>query len=239
MFRVTPVNDNEFRNFASKARRIPALALVGTALLASGCASFQKDHFTVGSVPSDYRTNHPIVVQQDEVSEELIVNRGMGKMSQRHRNQAFAFLARFKSSGASHVQLNLPAGSHNESAARLVAQDVIQLMKDERLEANQIKVTRYHAANHGDAATIQMSFMTTVAAVESECGQWKEDLVYTPENKNYGNFGCATQNNLAEMIANPQDLVGPRGESEIDAERRSNVIDTWRQDGTANLPGLL
>lgn len=220
-------------------RNLATVSLIASALAITGCASYQKDHFTVGSVPSDYRTKHPIVVAQDEMTEDLIVTSKMRNMSLRHRNQVVAFIGRFKKSGAKTIRIILPAGSHNEAAARQVGHDVIALMKEERMSANQISVSRYHAANHGDAATVRLSFQSTVASVHSECGQWTEDLVRTPENKNYQNFGCATQNNLAEMIANPQDLIGPRGQSEIDAERRGTVIETWRSEGTAALPSLL
>lgn len=220
-------------------RNCISATLMAGALAMTGCASYQKDHFTVGSVPSDYRTKHPIVVSQSEMTEDLIVTSQMKNMSLRHRDQVIAFLARFKKSGAKSVRVILPAGSHNEAAARRVGKDVVQLLKEERVTAGRIAVSRYHAANHGDAATIRLAFESTVAKVHSECGQWTEDLVYTPENRNYQNFGCATQNNLAEMIANPQDLIGPRGESEIDAERRGTVIDDWRTNGTENLPSLL
>ncbi len=220
-------------------RKLASATMIASALAVTGCASYQKDHFTVGSVPSDYRTKHPIVVQQDEMTEDLIVTSKMRNMSLRHRNQVIAFIARFRNSGAKNIRIILPAGSHNEAAARKVGHDVVALMKEERMSANQIAVSRYHAANHGDSATIRLSFQSTVAKVHSECGQWTEDLVHTPENKNYENFGCATQNNLAEMIANPQDLIGPRGQSEIDAERRGTVIETWRAEGTAPLPSLL
>ncbi|MEM9331463.1 MAG: CpaD family pilus assembly lipoprotein [Pseudomonadota bacterium] len=209
------------------------------ALTLGGCASYQKDHFTVGSVPEDYRTKHPIVVSQSEVYEDLIVTPHMKGMSFRHQNVVTAFLSRFRRSGAKEIRVVLPAGSHNEAAARRVGKDIIAHMKDERIPASQIKVVRYHASNHGEAATLRVSFDAVSAELTSECGQWNEDLVETSQNKNYGNFGCATQNNLAKMIANPEDLISPRGESEIDAERRDNVINDWRENGTPSLPSLL
>ena len=58
-------------------------------------------------------------------------------------------------------------------------------------------------------------------------------LADTTDNKHYANFGCATQNNLAAQIANPGDLIAPRGMTPIDAERRSNVIETYRTGGAA------
>ena len=54
------------------------------------------------------------------------------------------------------------------------------------------------------------------------------------ENKQYHNLGCASQNNLAAMIANPADLLAPRGMSEIDAARRATVIDNYRQGNQTN-----
>jgi len=54
------------------------------------------------------------------------------------------------------------------------------------------------------------------------------------KNENWHNFGCATQQNLAAQIANPMDIVAPRGMSPIDAERRSTVITKWRA-GTATV----
>lgn len=208
-------------------------------IMLTGCASYQKDHFKVGSVPKDYRTQHPIVVSESEVSEDLIISRSMDRMSFRHENTATSFYSKFRQSGAKNLRVMLPAGSHNESAARKVAHDVIAHMKKLGLKRSQVTLSRYHASNHGDAATVRLSYSAITADVASECGKWNEDLSETSENQNYGNYGCATQNNLAKMIANPADLLGPRGETEIDAGRRDNVINDWRDDGTANLPSLL
>ena len=62
------------------------IAVILTGVLVAGCASFQRDHFTVGSVTKDYRTQHPIVVSQSEVSEDLIVSRSMKGISLRQQN---------------------------------------------------------------------------------------------------------------------------------------------------------
>lgn len=215
------------------------LSVVFAGIVLTGCASYQKDHFTVGSIPKDYRTQHPIVVAQSEVSEDLIVTKSMDGMSFRHENTATSFYGRFRQAGASTLRVILPAGSHNEAAARRVGQEVITHMKTLGLKKHQVIVSRYHASNHGDAATVRLSYDAITANVSSKCGQWNEDLRDTSENENYENFGCSTQNNLAEMIANPADLLGPRGESEIDAGRRDNVINDWRSTGTGGLPSLL
>ena len=67
------------------------MSVVFAGIVLTGCASYQKDHFTVGSTPKDYRTQHPIVVSQNEISEDLIVAKSMNRMSFRHENTATSF----------------------------------------------------------------------------------------------------------------------------------------------------
>ena len=40
-------------------------------------------------------------------------------------------------------------------------------------------------------------------------------------------MGCANQHNLAAMIANPADLLGPRSETDRSGERRDTVWDKY------------
>ena len=230
MYRVT-------KPFGKKSTAICSVFLAG--LLMSGCASYQRDHVTVGSVPSDYRTKHPIMVSQDEVKADIVVGSSMKGMSFRQENVVNDFVRRFRQSGARNIRLILPSGSANEASARRVSKGIVHQMKKHGVQKDQIKVLSYHASGHGDAATIRMSYDHVAASVSSKCGEWDDDLNNTVENRNYSNFGCATQNNLAEMVANPEDLVNPRGSSEIDATRRNTIINDWRENGSDALPSLL
>ena len=72
------------------------------------------------------------------------------------------------------------------------------------------------------------------AYVASQCGQWPEDLGPAPgnpniENRPNWNHGCATQHNLAAIVANPNDLLHPRAETQSDAARRQTAIDRYRR----------
>ena len=57
----------------------PVIAIAALALLA-GCAN--RDSITVGSIPDDYRTNHPIMISQKEQAIDVPVaatDRGVTK----------------------------------------------------------------------------------------------------------------------------------------------------------------
>lgn len=207
------------------------VSLLMAAMLVTGCSSFNRDHVIVGSVPTDYRTTHPIIVSDNEVYEDLALSASTRKLSLRDRNVVRDFAFRFKRSGARSVRIVIPVGSRNERAARRVQPQISAELRLAGIRQSQITTTGYQASAHGDAASVRVVYNAMTAAVASECGVWNGDLGRSPENKNYHNFGCASQNNLASLVANPADLLGPRGESEIDATRRDKVISDWRNGG--------
>ena len=199
------------------------LPLVGLALLA-GCAN---QHVEVGAVPDDYRTRHPITVREATEDLELFVASSDTRLTHADSTRVESFGTRFRRSRASVLRVRVPVGARNEAAARLVADDVTRVLRQIGVPRQRIVITSYPAHSVSDVPPLLLSFNGMVAEV-APCGRWPEDLGDTSENRNYQNFGCATQSNLAAQIADPRDLLGPRGESEIDAERRSVVIENYR-----------
>jgi len=86
-------------------------------------------------------------------------------------------------------------------------------------------------------AAIRLSY-PRIAATAGPCGLWPEDIgsgyknksYY--DNKQYYNFGCATQRNLANMIDNPADLEQPRPETPAYTIRRSTAFEKYRKGTT-------
>lgn len=206
-------------------------AILLTATLLASCANYSRDHIKVGSVPDDYRTNHPIIVSQTEKTADIIVSSNAKKLSHRDKELVTAVGYAFRRSGAKTIGILVPTGAQNSYSAGLLAKETIRVLSKIGVNKNQISIQHYNAASHGASATLRVVYSDLTAEVSEKCGKWRGDLMDTSENKNYGNFGCATQNNLASMIAHPSDLLGPRGESEIDATRRTNVIQNWRENG--------
>jgi pilus assembly protein CpaD len=70
--------------------------------------------------------------------------------------------------------------------------------------------------------------VTKSGAHAKQCGDWPEDMSKTSQNDTYANLGCSQQNNIAAMVANPQDLVRPRPTTPSDPMRRIKVFDKYR-----------
>jgi pilus assembly protein CpaD len=229
---------NQRRNPSGLVRIAFAATLVSLVGLTAGCAQLEQDLVTVNAVPDDYRTRHPIVVSQSEQVEDIVVSANARTLSLRDRSVVEDFGRRFKRSGNQNMAILVPNGSPNAAAARAVASDAVKYLQGEGISPGRIQVRHYAAAKHGDAATVRLVYSDIAASVPSQCGTWPSDIMWDSQNRNYENFGCATQHNLAAMVADPADLLGPRGESGIDAVRRTNVINDWREFGTFAQPAL-
>lgn len=203
---------------------LPIMLALSAALL-SGCASMQRDHVIVGSVPDDYRTNHPIVIGEKEEKIDLAVAVDGYRMTNGQRGAVDGLLYRYDASAKSPVTILVPQGSANSAAASSMAVELSDFIR--RTGVSNVAINHYAVASSDVSAPVRVSYFA-VRASTGKCGRWPDDLSNTSDNKHYANFGCSYQNNLAAQVANPHDLAGPRRPSEVDAEKRGVVIDDYR-----------
>lgn len=205
------------------------MKIAGTVLLTvlvAGCSVQKRDSFTVGSVPDDYRTRHPILITEGEKNLDVPVSASSHELSDPLHSNIRGFAAMFKRSGSGMMYVLLPSQSPNAGAAANARASVLSSLEAGGVARHKVLVQNYNASAHGATAPIRLAFKQ-VAASTSECGRWPDDLAQNPENTNYANFGCSTQSNMAALIENPGDLMGPRAETPIDASRRGNVFQDY------------
>lgn len=202
----------------------PVLAIVAAALL-SGCAN--RDSIEVGSIPDDYRTNHPIIISEKDKTLDLPIGVSASHMTEFHRTALKGFMADYDHDAAPYVAVLVPVGSANEAAAYRASGDFVAFMRRLGIPPERILVQSYFAPSPQVSAPVRVSYAVLKASA-GPCGRWPEDITDTADNKHYANFGCSYQNNLAAQIANPADLLGPRKMSEIDSENRDNAIGDYK-----------
>ncbi|TNM66446.1 CpaD family pilus assembly protein [Aliirhizobium smilacinae] len=205
--------------------RLSAALVIGAAALLSSCAG--KDSMTTGSLPDDYRTRHPIVVGEAEKTIDIPVAAGDTGLTNGQSEVIAGFVAEYRRSSTGIIQIITPRGSANEGAAVSAASSVRRLMVRMGVPAQKI-LQGHFPSEFGQSAPIRLSYVA-IAARTQPCGQWPEDMTLnTFSNKNYYNFGCANQSNLAAQIANPNDLLGPRRMTPPDGEQRGQVMERYR-----------
>jgi pilus assembly protein CpaD len=211
-------------------RRLSALAATALAAAAlSGCGAFQNRHdIVVGSIPDDYRTNHPIILNEREEVLDVPVGAADRNISVAQRSSIQAFMAQNASASAGVIQVLMPSGAPNSTAAKRVLPHIVSALRKSGVQGGNIVTASYDASGSESSAPVRISYRAMSAGTEP-CGKWTADLGDTSENKNYENFGCASQNNFAAMIANPADLIGPRLPDTIDPVRRGLAISRYQK----------
>jgi len=218
------------RDRSAKARSFCSLLAVATVALLAGCAN--RDSITVGSIPDDYRTNHPIVIAEKNQTIDIPVGVGDRGITRSQKVTFEGYLQNYDRQAAPTLTIMTPSGGVNDVAVSHAARGLMNIAMKAGVPRNRIAVTSYQAAYPEASSPIRVVY-SAMRAQTGRCGSWPEDIANTTDNKHYANFGCSYQNNLAAQIANPADLLGPRKQSEIDAENRNVVIDQYRKPPAA------
>ena len=103
-----------------------------------------------------------------------------------------------------------------------MAQQAVAILVDQGVPSQMISTGSYS----GSTALVALTFNRKVA-VTAECGDWSENLGSKSSNGNYPNLGCAQQQNIAAMVANPQDFETPRTMTPVYGSARSTALKTY------------
>ena len=209
-----------------------AATLVLSAVALSSCGT-RPDRNATGSIPDDYRTRHPIVVGEQERTIDIPIATGATQLTRGQSEVIAGFASRYSNESSGMFRIIVPQGSRNDAATSVAGRQIRKLLAREGIPAKRVLIQSYSAPDPEEAAPIRLSYFAITAST-SACGQWPEDLtVNTFENKNYYNFGCATQSNLAAQIADPNDLLGPRRMTPADATQRGKALERYREAYTS------
>ncbi|HET9534019.1 MAG TPA: CpaD family pilus assembly protein [Mesorhizobium sp.] len=200
----------------------PALTLLAVLLVATsvgGC--WRSPRFQAPFTLSNANERHPIAVRQGEVTLDLAVYPSSSGLNESQKDKVANFLADYKSQSSDRLLIRAPSGGPNETAAMRAYDQVRKALRHAGIDPRSVALEPYFG--NGDAgAPVRLSYLQVVA-VPPDCPDWSENMGRDPQNMPWPNKGCATQNNLAAMMANPEDLLHPRGETARPGERRDVV----------------
>jgi pilus assembly protein CpaD len=207
--------------------------LAAAAALAALLAGCYTTHETVDAVPLSYEQRHPITLQEGTRTVEIFIGSSRGELTAAQRADVLALAQRWKHEATGGILIDVPADTSNARAANDAVHEINSILTSAGLPADGILVRTYRPMNPGRLATIKLTY-PRVTAQAGPCGLWPHDLgpadaAEYAQNKQYWNFGCATQRNLAAMVDDPADLVQPRGETPAYQARRTIVLDKYRK----------
>lgn len=224
-------------NAASSFRAL-SVAAISAAVMASLALAACEDHHRprlpdfMGVALNDVDARHPIgFVDRREVLNVDAPPRGRD-LSHNQSADLYRFVARYKAEGVG--QLSISAPKQSDAGASQVLSELGRILRDADVAPQRVVRTRH--ADGRLRQVVRLSYATP-EALAPECGHWHRDVARDPERLNYPEFGCATQRNLAGMVANSRDLQRPQDEQPRSSERRSQTwskyIEPDKGDGTS------
>jgi len=191
------------------------------AIAVAGSCSVTPDT-SPGAIMHDPAANHQIRVAPSYRSLKVDFVPQAGGMTPVAAAQLDAFVADYRDRGTGSIAVSVPASPQTQGMIDVFAGHInrMGIARDKILVAT-------HDAPSGDMR-VEVNYVAYQASIEKKCGDWSENLAFTMHNRTPGNFGCAVQQNIAAMVADPRDLISPRGMGESDAARRVTVIEKFR-----------
>jgi pilus assembly protein CpaD len=213
------------------AALLRAAIVVGFGALVCACNTDQQIT-GIPDTPSDLRMRHPITITEAPRTLQLFIGANRASLTAMQRAQVLAFAESWKSEATGGVLIDLPTGTLNQRASAAASNEVRSILAATGVPPGAMMVRNY-PAGPTTLGTIRVTY-PKITAQAGPCGMWPEDIGPTLnrdyyENKQYWNFGCASQRNLAAMVEDPADLVQPRAETPAYTMRRTVVTDKYRQ----------
>jgi len=219
----------------SRAFRL-AGALVGLSVVLGAC-KHTGDVAVAEGFPHDYRQRHPIAIEEANRSVVIFVGQARGGLSAAQRADVIGLAQVWLREGTGAITADVPVDTPNARAAADSFREIQATLVAAGVPSRGVVARRYKPDDPRTLATIRLNY-PKISAVVGPCGLWPEDLGPSIknksyfENKQYYNFGCAYQRNMAAMVDNPADLVQPRSETPAYTSRRATAFDKYRKGTT-------
>lgn len=212
--------------------RALCLSIAAAALLPA-CSTV----FGAGDVSRDAAANYPISVDQQTMTLRVPVDQTLKGLP---RDQVVAIdnlVTLYRRKGHGPITVTAPSGTARDLDAQETAGHVREALYEAGIDYRDILGATYRAS--GKPETVLISFSQYVAS-GPVCGDFRGATMARLNNEVPPNFGCAYQNNLAAMVADPRDLIGPQDEALRDGISASEPVRTATTPiGIVNETGVL
>lgn len=196
-------------------------ALSVLAVMAAGSCAAPDDK---PALSEDGAANHPITVEPTYRSLKLSYK---GTLSADDEAKLAEFVDDYLTRGNGAISISVPAGPQSSQTISALG----EYLADLGVPRTHILVgTTDQTSPDGK---VEIGYIAYSAHTEP-CGDWSVNAADNSDNQTMPNFGCAVQQNIAAQVANPRDLVEPRGLGSADATQRMQVMNKYEQGQTTS-----
>ena len=213
---------NKLRHFPR--HRLASVALPAAAVMLAACSS-ELASFDDTYVPQSVEETFPITVAEQSV--KLTLESHADGLRKAEESEVIRFGQQAAKRATTPVTVGYPTGDRH---ARALANQVSALIIRQGVSRGSVLVTPHD----GRGGLVILAFGMKVAQTKP-CGDWSENLRGNQFNGSGPNFGCAVQQNMAAMIADPDDLERPRQMTPQQSSSQSAALEAYNK-GTWTAP---
>ncbi|WP_418884887.1 CpaD family pilus assembly lipoprotein [Agrobacterium cavarae] len=161
------------------------------------------------AIPDDYRTRHPITLSEAQHSLDIPVSPADNRLPGAMAENVKGFVQNYVASSTSIVQMQVPTGSANAASASIIKRQIRSILTSSGIPAGKI----------AEGSLWCFALRRCGAHTAFLCRRHRHDgpvrpvarrlEQHTSSNKNWYNFGCASQNNLRHRLPIPWILSAP------------------------------
>jgi pilus assembly protein CpaD len=211
------------------ARKASYAGVLGLTAFLAGCQAHSGHHLTA-EPGLTYEQRHPIVVGFRPVGTNIHADPHAGGLNAVDQTEVAAVARQYRNNGYGPIWLQVPPPGVHDHAVQSSIHQVRQIVSREGVDGSVVQVRSYGnlTAHPHQAAPMRMVFQRYTAEA-GPCGAWPENVGHNVRNRDYHNFGCSYQRALAAQVADPRDLLGPRGHGERNSVRRADVFEKYQR----------
>lgn len=176
----------------------------------------------IENVPS---RGHPIAFVDRDVAMDIELPPGHRGISRNQYIDVYRFAVRYREEAVGPLVLAPPSSRHTGGMGSAAVAEVRRALRDGGVDPERIV-----SGKPVGGSMVTLAYQKPVA-VAPQCGNWPRDVGKERERVTHPDFGCATQHNLAGMVANSRDLMQSQAETPASAERRGRI---WSQYATGD-----
>lgn len=208
----------------SLQHRSASIALAAAAAMLAACSS-ELASFDDSYVPQSVEDNFPITVVEQPA--KLTLEPHSDGLRNSEEGEVIRFGQQAATRATTPVTVGYPAGDRN---ARVSANQAAALIIRQGVPRGSVLVTPHD----GRDGPVILAFGMKVAQTRP-CGDWSENLRGNQFNGSGPNFGCAVQQNMAAMVADPGDLERPKQMTPQQSSSQSVALEAYNK-GTWTAP---
>jgi pilus assembly protein CpaD len=192
-------------------RNLKFLSAAALSLTLAGCGG------ALGTNTSMYSVHQPVVERTNFAIDLSMDGGGIAAADQRRLNE---WMEALQIGYGDRVSVDYGNGYASPTAAKTIA----DLAADYGVLVSEETPVTEGAIASGNVRVV----VTRSKASVPTCPDWSTTSESNFNSSNHSNHGCATNSNLAAMIADPEDLVRGRENKRLDSNSGKNAVNTYK-----------